>query len=551
MRKNQFKKHVAMGLTMILAMSTFAGCGKSDSRSKETAANTTSEKSADKEKADTNKNEDPVTIDWLAYNCYGQPDPNAEVVKEIEQKFNVKLNFWYVDDQKWDEVLGAKLASGDMPDVMRIKNTSNIATYVKQGILAEVTDDMLAKVPTYMKYIKQFDTTGSAFTDLYYDGKLYGFKTPSDTGVYPTVLTWRLDWLKKVGMNKMPSTIDEFEKAIYAFRNDDPDGNGKKDTYGMSNTVMNAVFGAYGAIPLKEFRGTGTQNLFYTMKNDKVAFACVQPEMKEALKKLQKWYKDGVIDPEFVTGENTAGYWATSQAFENDKVGVTGMAMSAHWAPPLTEGTSGGACYTGFTALHPDTKWGETIDIGSAITGPSGESGTHTWGAFNTTGVGITTKCAKDPRKVNAIFKILETYSSDDDYATLASFGIKDVNYKINADGTKTQIEPYNELSDSSRAGIGVVTIGYNPITTRGNAPKSYEFYDKYKTTGYEDILVPQTEAASQYLTDLKTYALDSYIKIITGEEKIDYFDTFVSKFNDMGGKQIVDEINEAVAKNN
>ncbi|MNW18704.1 hypothetical protein D3C71_2183690 [compost metagenome] len=53
----------------------------------------------------------------------------------------------------------------------------------------------------------------------------------------------------------------------------------------------------------------------------------IQPEMKEGLKLLAKWYKDGVIDPEFVTGENKGGYWATSHAFINNRVGVTGNVM--------------------------------------------------------------------------------------------------------------------------------------------------------------------------------------------------------------------------------
>ena len=54
-----------------------------------------------------------------------------------------------------------------------------------------------------------------------------------------------------------------------------------------------------------------------------------------------------------------------------------------------------------------------------------------------------------------------------------------------------------------------------------------------------------RTEAADEYLTDLKTYTLDSYIKIITGEEDIDFFDEYVEEFNSTGGQQIIDEINE------
>lgn len=155
---------------------------------------------------------------------------------------------------------------------------------------------------------------------------------------------------------EIPTTIDELENVLVAVRDNDPDGDGAKDTYGLSNTSLNAVFGAYGDIPMKEFRGTGSQKLYYTMRDGKVVFACVQPEMKEALTKLQQWYKDGLIDPEFVTGENTGGYWAISQAFNNDKIAVTGMVTPYHWLTPESDEIAGGPCWTEFVALHPDTE---------------------------------------------------------------------------------------------------------------------------------------------------------------------------------------------------
>ena len=49
--------------------------------------------------------------------------------------------------------------------------------------------------------------------------------------------------------------------------------------------------------------------------------------------------------------------------------------------------------------------------------------------------------------------------------------------------------------------------------------------------------------------TDLKTFALDAYIKFITGEESMDKWEDFVNQFNSLGGQQIVDEINAALGK--
>lgn len=546
MKKQKLKKIAALGLCVAMTASVFTGCGKSNDEGDKPAPSQEAkvEENASKEEGSSEEeNQEPIKIEWLAYNCYEQPDPEAEIIKMVEDEFNVEFEFWFVDDQKWDEVLGAKLSSGDMPDIMRIKNTSNIPTYVKQGILAEWPDWMLEKMPSFVAQVEEMDPEGTSDIDVMYEGKRYAIKVPSPNSVYPTVLVWRNDWLKNLGIDKIPETLDEFEEAVYAIRNNDPDGNGKKDTYGFSNTTMNAVFGAYGPIPLKEFRGTGTQNLFYMMKDGKIEFACVQPEMKEALAKLQKWYADGVIDPEFITGENTAGYWATSQAFENGKVGVTGMCMADHWLIPINEeGLGAGACYSQFFDMHPELSFGEDIEIGGSLVGPEGASGTHCWGAFNTTGFGITTKCAEDPRKMEVLAEMIEKYSSDAEWARVLTRGIEGKHYEKVEGGFRT-LPPYDE--PGTYIGTNTLTLGINLQQMREDNEWAFQFRDKYNTTGYTDILVPPTEAADAYLTDLKTFTLDSYIKIITGEESIDYFDTFVEEFNEQGGAEIIVEVNE------
>ena len=43
----------------------------------------------------------------------------------------------------------------------------------------------------------------------------------------------------------------------------------------------------------------------------------------------------------------------------------------------------------------------------------------------------------------------------------------------------------------------------------------------------------------------LKKLATESYLKIIYGEEPLEYFDVFVQQWMDNGGKQITEEVNE------
>ncbi len=61
------------------------------------------------------------------------------------------------------------------------------------------------------------------------DGKYYGVPTSAHT----YALFIRQDWLNKLNL-KAPGNWDELKKVAQAFTHDDPDGNGKNDTYGFT-----------------------------------------------------------------------------------------------------------------------------------------------------------------------------------------------------------------------------------------------------------------------------------------------------------------------------
>lgn len=109
------RKVLAMLLTVVLGAGTLFGCGQNanEQAAAEPAAESqtqTTESKAETQAEQAKEDEEPVTIEWLAYNCYAQPDPESELVKKVEEEFNVKFDFWYVDDQNWDEVLSTKLS---------------------------------------------------------------------------------------------------------------------------------------------------------------------------------------------------------------------------------------------------------------------------------------------------------------------------------------------------------------------------------------------------------------------------------------------------------
>lgn len=65
---------------------------------------------------------------------------------------------------------------------------------------------------------------------FYMNEALYGFPISSGNGCITYI---RKDWLDQLNLS-MPKNYKEYIEVLRAFTNEDPDGNGKNDTYGIT-----------------------------------------------------------------------------------------------------------------------------------------------------------------------------------------------------------------------------------------------------------------------------------------------------------------------------
>ena len=96
---------------------------------------------------------------------------------------------------------------------------------------------------------------------------------------------------------------------------------------------------------------------------------------KLALAKLHDWYEKGILDKEFITGENHGGYAWLSHSFMNGRIGLT-SAQPYHYLNTdrdITDEKTWGVCMKELKGLNPDAE----IVIGPAPVGPDGKSGTR------------------------------------------------------------------------------------------------------------------------------------------------------------------------------
>lgn len=484
-------------------------------------------------------------ISWTMHQNLPVPE-NAEMVRYIEDKFNVDLDVWNLENNNYEALLDMKLAQGSIPDLFRIRQPQDLLKYQQQGLLAEIPEDMLSKyAPHIMKAIQEYAPAYQ--NDGRIGGGYYGVPVINPTNIYRIPVVYRQDWLDRLGL-PVPKTLADFEKVIYAFANEDPDGNGIKDTYGLSREGMNVVFGAFGQIVFAD-------QLYFGVKDHRLVIGALEPEMKEALRYLRKWYKDGIIDPEFITGENKGGYKHLSHPFINGRIGMTSMGNYYHWIQKgdylaWTYDDQGNAKETPveaqfnmkeLTAKNPNAR----AVFGQPFSGPGGKRGSKAYDmlmSFTAIGASV----AKEPGKLAAILQILDYVSAnpDPDENTSMKYGVKGKHWIWAGTSKKDVIvlPPYNRMfsyEDGIGAGLGM-TVPRMPTERREQWASTLGL----DQGGIYNALEVATPALIQNGPKLIKLRNKAYTSFITGEQPVEKFDDFVREFMAAGGTEVIEEAN-------
>ena len=144
-----------------------------------------------------------------------------------------RSNFQWENNDVYTEKIGLTLLDVTHMPMLIVNSgnlTANVVDAAKKGAfwdLAPFLEDTAA-YPNLSQYNRG---VASGFT---VDGKMIGIYRGRELG--RNGMSYRQDWADKVGITKAPETIDEFYDMIYKFTYNDPDGNGKRDTFGIELT---------------------------------------------------------------------------------------------------------------------------------------------------------------------------------------------------------------------------------------------------------------------------------------------------------------------------
>lgn len=230
---------------------------------------------------------------------WGTDFTEVAVLKELEAKQNVKINWntYYYGD--WSEQKSLLLASGNLPDVFWAEITLN-DTDIAQN--QECFVDLAELIPQYMpnltRIFEQDPTMKALCTNR--DGKI--FSLPKRLPLRPITANEfyiNHDWLEKLNLS-VPTTYTELADVLEAFMKGDPNGNGEADEIGFTGTGtarndVNGIMIPFGTMTSRSgsFMGLNKEGSPY--------FVPTAENYKAGVAWMHELYTRGIIPEEYFT----------------------------------------------------------------------------------------------------------------------------------------------------------------------------------------------------------------------------------------------------------
>ena len=429
---------------------------------------------------------------------------------DIDFKFDVVGESFYL-----------MLASGDLPDVIQY-DWYNVKggpeKYIDDGVIIDLTEAIKKWAPNLQKYLDEHpDVARDLKTDSgqYY---VFPFLRGDEKLTVFTGMMIRKDILDKLGL-EVPETIDEWENVLTAMKN-----NGVKVPLSFAGSDCKPIMSAYNVT-----------DSFY-LNNGKVEFGPMQQGFKDYLTTMNKWYKMGLIDPDYgavtkqiLTGKLSAG---NVGAAAGECGGVMGVSLSA--------GKSNNPNFDLIGAKYPVLKKGQKPEFGTAET------------IYNqNSGVAITTQC----QDIELAVKVLD-YAYSPAGHMLYNFGIEGESYEMVNGEPKYTEAMYNYDKGDITASLKryVMSIDHAPCIQdkrmydqRLSYPEQKEAIDLWADTNMKNHILPhisfsdeENEINNEFWSDIKTYVQETTADFILGRKSLDEFDSFVATLKDMGIDEVI-----------
>ena len=561
--KQTLKKCVAFGVTGIMLI--LAGC-KSPAGF---VSNDNEEYNARMEEARTTPfGAYPETIEYTlgkmtSVNNSNMPENDTYTdnayTRYIKSVINVQnVDVFEANDSQYDTNVSMVISMGSLPDIMVVSSQDEVEQLVEAGLIEDLTESYNNCISDRIR--KMYESYGDSLKDMVtYDGKIMALPETNITDG-PNLVWLRKDWMDKLGLSE-PHTIDDVVNIVKHFISEDPgnngvDASGKPNTVGLavdtdvtgecgysSEFLLDIIFACFGAYPKQ-----------WIMNDDgEIVYGSVTNEAKEALSYISSLYNQGVIDNDFLLRTSTN----ICELIEN---GLCGSFFGPWWAPnnPLANAVS----------RNPDADWQPYLIA-------TDSDGTTSYHSQNPCYKYVVVRKGYEHPEIAA--KMISVMFDKVRFDCTDSEEFKNY-YQLNVEPTarplSINVDYNNALSICYRNIDATISGRKNPDSLEllersfydacseyiKNANKTSTQWAAYMSRIKECSLIAQdnikvvdslyfktTDTMKSHWWRLKAKEKEAYLKIISGEEDISYFDTFVKEWNEQGGQTITSEVSESM----
>ncbi|OQB12670.1 MAG: Lipoprotein LipO precursor [Firmicutes bacterium ADurb.Bin193] len=444
------------------------------------------------------------------------------------EKTGVKVNFLHPVFGQEKEQLNVMIASGDLTDMIEsafIQYTGGVVKAHEDGLILDITNLQKKHAPNLMKLYDNYPDLYMEMADE--EGRI--FQTPLIKG-HDSLRTFqgpalRKDWLKKLNLPE-PETIEDWYNVLTKFKKE------------LKVKVPLLVV-------LNDLRVPGFITAFgitsaYFVEDGKVKYGPIDPRFKDYMKEMAKWYKEGLIYPDF--------------ALKKDAKKMDAMIMGDEAGAAILMANSGISRYMSLMEnKNPEFFFG-AVQYPSLVKGEAPRF-LQREGLVNNSGcVAITSSCEYP----ELALKYLD-YGYSKEGHMLMNFGIEGVSYEI-IDG-----EPkYTDLIMNNPDGIPRAAISYQYFRVAGPGPyvqdsrknkqgrfnekENVDIWAKFTKEAVEAksevhgiLTADETAATSSKQLEVNTYGDEMFIKFVMGSVDVEKeFDNYVARMEQMGIKDII-----------
>ena len=487
----------------------------------------------------------PIAKQTVTFNVAMRQDTGVEnyetnaYTKMLEEKGNVKFNFnVYPTGNPGQENLQVEIAGGGTLPELLINfgfNDEQMFTYGNEGVIIPLNkyyENLSYYIPKAMEKLVDKDFWRKLHSP---DGNIYYLPFfIEQVGEMYALRGWmNTKWLQTLGL-KSPVTTAEFRTVLEAFRDRDPNGNGRRDEIPAGGNVD--VRGRLHEYIMNAFIYSDTRDRLL-VNNGKVEAAFVRPEWREGLRYIRGLMADGLILDQLFTisGGNLRSI------IESQNVATVGF---------FTAGLAG--------ALSPNNPMRLEYEPIPPLKGPQGIQ----WSVYMPTPLNkryIITKDCKNPE----VAFLLGDYMCSEEASIWLRFGIPETDWRLPQAGERSMYEdigmrarivpilPWGSTQNShwAQGTAAILPLGILDGQVTPPNPLDNERWIAAAAPMYMNLAPPadtrvdftlftfnEMDARKELQLNISTYVNESMALFIMGQRNLDRdWDSYIQELNRMG----------------